>query len=97
MPKILIFAANPTDTTRLRIGEEVRDISEGLQRASRREQFEIVQRWAVRPRDLQRAMLEESPQIVHFSGHGAGDTGLHFEDVSGNSQLVTGTALASLF
>ncbi|ESA34523.1 tir domain-containing protein [Leptolyngbya sp. Heron Island J] len=97
MPKILILAANPNDTTRLRIGEEVRDISEGLQRASHRDQFEIVQRWAVRPRDLQRAMLEESPQIVHFSGHGAGDAGLYFEGVSGNSQLVTGTALASLF
>ncbi|MFG6107047.1 TIR domain-containing protein [Leptothoe sp. EHU-05/26/07-4] len=97
MPKILMLAANPNDTARLRIGEEVRDISEGLQRASHRDEFEIVQRWAVRPRDLQRAMLEESPQIVHFSGHGAGDAGLYFEDVSGNSQLVSGAALAGLF
>ncbi|MBT9316839.1 TIR domain-containing protein [Leptothoe spongobia] len=97
MPKILILAANPNDTTRLRIGEEVRDISNGLERASRRDEFEIEQRWAVRPRDLQRAMLDEMPQIVHFSGHGAGDAGLYFEDVSGNAQLVTGSALAGLF
>ncbi len=97
MPKILILAANPNDTTRLRIGEEVRDISNGLERASHRDEFEITQRWAVRPRDLQRAMLDETPQIVHFSGHGAGEAGLYFEDVSGNAQLVTGSALAGLF
>ena len=97
MPKILILAANPNDTTRLRLGEEVRDISEGLARASHRDEFEIAQRWAVRSRDLQRAMLDEMPQIVHFSGHGAGEAGLYFEDVSGNTQLVTGSALASLF
>ena len=98
MPKILILAANPNDTTRLRIGEEVRDISAGLERASRRDEFEIEQRWAVRPRDLQRAMLDEMPQIVHFSGHGdAEEAGLYFEDVSGNAQLVTGKALAGLF
>lgn len=97
MPKILILAANPNDTTRLRIGEEVRDINDGLERASRRDEFEIAQRWAVRPRDLQRAMLDERPQIVHFSGHGAGAAGLYFEDVSGNAQLVTGAALAGLF
>lgn len=98
MPKILILAANPTDTTRLRLGEEVRDIREGLlARSKRRDEFEIVEKWAVRTRDLQRAMLEESPQIVHFSGHGLGDAGLYFEDVSGNGQLVPVAALASLF
>ena len=97
MRKILILAANPKDTTRLRLGEEVRDISEGLKRASCRDEFELVQRWAVRPRDLQRAMLEELPQIVHFSGHGSEGKGLYFLHNDGNSQLVTGQALASLF
>ncbi|MBE9066468.1 CHAT domain-containing protein [Leptolyngbya cf. ectocarpi LEGE 11479] len=97
MRRILILAANPKNTTRLHLGEEVRDISEGLKRASHGDAFEIVQRWAVRPRDLQRAMLEELPQIVHFSGHGAGDTGLYFQQDDGNAKLITGQALASLF
>lgn len=95
--KILILAANPKGTTRLRLDEEVRDISEGLKRARNRDKFEIAQRWAVRPRDFQRAMLEESPQIVHFSGHGEGEAGLYFEDEIGQPKLVTGIALASLF
>lgn len=95
--KLLILAANPKSSMRLRLDEEVRDISEGLKRARHRDDFEIVQRWAVRPRDFQRAMLEETPQMVHFSGHGEGEAGLYFEDAVGNPQRVTGSALASLF
>lgn len=81
----------------MRLDEEVREINEGLQRARQREQFKLVQRWAVRPRDVQRAMLDEAPQIVHFSGHGAGEEGLAFEDEVGQPKLVTGEALAGLF
>ncbi|NEZ59842.1 CHAT domain-containing protein [Leptolyngbyaceae cyanobacterium CCMR0081] len=95
--KILILAANPKDATRRRLDEEARDIREGLERAKKRDEFEIVQRWAVRPRDLQRAMLDESPQIVHFTGHSEGAAGLVFEDEAGNAKLVTGNALAKLF
>ena len=70
--KILFLAANPQGTGRLRLDQEVRDIEEGLRRSQKREQFDLTQRWAVRPRDVQRAMLDLNPQIVHFSGHGEG-------------------------
>ena len=95
--KLLILAANPKDSTRLRLDEEVRDISEGIKRSYHRDDFEIIQRWAVRPRDFQRAMLEETPQLVHFSGHGGGEAGLYFENEGGQTQRVSGEALASLF
>ncbi len=94
---ILFLAANPQNTTRLRLDQELRDIGEGLQRAQKRDQFQLEQRLAVRPRDIQRAMLDISPQIVHFSGHGAGEQGLVFEDEIGNAKLVNGEALAGLF
>ncbi|MEA5452118.1 CHAT domain-containing protein [Leptolyngbya sp. CCNP1308] len=97
MQKILILAANPKNTTRLRLDEELRDIEEGLRRAQHRDRFALTQRLAVRPRDIQRAMLEETPQIVHFSGHGDGAEGLMFEDEGGNAKLVSGAALAGLF
>ncbi|MBD1915430.1 CHAT domain-containing protein [Phormidium sp. FACHB-322] len=97
MQKILILAANPKNTSRLRLDEELRDIEEGLKRAQHRDRFTLAQRLAVRPRDIQRAMLEETPQIVHFSGHGDGEEGLVFEDESGNAKVVSGTALAGLF
>ncbi|MGC1307511.1 MAG: CHAT domain-containing protein [Phormidesmis sp.] len=94
---ILFLAANPKNTRSLRLDEELRDISEGLGRSHHRDQFNLQQRLAVRPRDIQRAMLDTRPQIVHFSGHGEGEEGLIFEDVSGNAQRVDGDALASLF
>ncbi len=94
---ILFLAANPKDTARLRLDQELRDIGEGLQRAQKRDQFQLEQRLAVRPRDIQRAMLDISPQIIHFSGHGTGEQGLVFEDEIGNAQFVDGEALAGLF
>ncbi|NET55468.1 MAG: CHAT domain-containing protein [Symploca sp. SIO2E6] len=95
--KILILAANPKTTSRLRLDEEVREIDEGLSRAKHRDQFELVQKWAVRPRDIQEAMLDTNPQIVHFAGHGAGEEGLIFEDEMGQTKFVTKEALAGLF
>ncbi len=72
MQKILFLAANPKGTSKLRLDEELRDVEEGLRRGTRREQFVLEQRWAVRPRDIRRALLDEQPNIVHFSGHGVG-------------------------
>jgi hypothetical protein len=97
MQTILILAANPKGTPQVRLDEEVRDIGEGLQRAKHRDEFVLEQKWAVRPRDIQRAMLDINPSIVHFSGHGTGDEGLVFEDEKGSTKLVDGEALAGLF
>lgn len=94
---ILILAANPKGTTSLRLDQEVRDISESLQRTRYSAHFTLIQRWAVRPRDVQHAILEVNPQIVHFSGHGGGEKGLVFEDEGGNTKFVDAESLASLF
>lgn len=95
--KILILAANPKQTSRLRLDEEVRDIKEGLRLSQQRDKFILQQEWAVRPRDVRRAVLDFRPNIIHFSGHGAGSTGLSFEDETGKEKLVTSVALAGLF
>ncbi len=95
--KILILAANPKQTVRLRLDEELRDIQFGLQRSLNRDKFDLRYDLAVRPRDIRRAILDYRPNIIHFSGHGAGVQGLAFEDETGNEQLVTGEALAGLF
>ncbi|BAY13987.1 CHAT domain-containing protein [Calothrix sp. NIES-2098] len=66
---ILFLAANPAVGSQSRLEQEARDISDGLQRAKHRDRFKFEQRWAIRPRDIQRALLEFNPQIVHFAGH----------------------------
>ena len=95
--KILLLSANPTNTSKLRLDEEVREIEAGLKRAKGREEFEIISKWAVRSEDLRRALLDYEPQIVHFSGHGEGWQGLALENNSGQMQLVSTEALARLF
>jgi hypothetical protein len=66
---ILFLAANPVGSSQSRLEQEARDISDGLLRARHRDRFKFEQRWAVRPRDIQLALLECNPQIVHFAGH----------------------------
>ncbi|KAB8313974.1 CHAT domain-containing protein [Tolypothrix campylonemoides VB511288] len=94
---ILILASNPKNTSRLRLDEEVREIDAGLQRAKKRELFDLRERWAVRVQEVYQSLLDFKPQIVHFSGHGSGDDGLVLEDETGNVRLVDTVALANLF
>jgi|694.fasta_scaffold01205_27 serine/threonine-protein kinase len=94
---ILFLGVPPRETSSLVIDLEFRNLVEGLRRAQTRDRFNLERRWAVRPIDLRRAMLELEPQIIHFSGHGTDEAGLTFEDEIGNSQLVDSKALTSLF
>ncbi|NJN85951.1 MAG: CHAT domain-containing protein [Leptolyngbyaceae cyanobacterium SL_7_1] len=69
---ILVLAANPKGTPPLQLANEVRSLQQGLDRAQHRDRYILEQRWAVRPIDIRRALLDCNPQIVHFSGHGVG-------------------------
>ena len=95
--KILILAANPKDTNQLRLGEEAREIEDSLNLAKYGGSFQVISRWAVRIDDLQDALLRHEPQILHFSGHGAGEKGLVLENQDGHAQCVKAEALAGLF
>lgn len=95
--RILILAANAEKTSQAHLGQELRDIAGGLQRAQKREQFVLEQRWTVHPRDIQRAILDTNPHIVHFSGHAAKEEGLVFEDEAGQAKRISSDALAGIF
>jgi hypothetical protein len=97
MISILFLAADPTDASRLRLGEELREIQERLQLAKLREKFQLHQRMSVRPADISQALLDVQPQIIHFSGHGTSTGALCFEDKVGKAQPVGPDALAALF
>lgn len=70
---ILFLTANPAGTTKLDLDREAREVGEELQRAKKRDEFELEQKRAVRLQDLRRAMFDHKPYIVHFSGHGMPD------------------------
>jgi len=95
--KILILSANPINTSRLRLDEEVREIQVALSRAISKEEFELINIGAVRIDDLRRALLDNEPQVVHFSGHGTGTDGIVLENLFGEVQLVSTESLSNLF
>ena len=69
---------NPLKTQPLRLDDEVKEIQEALRRSRQRDNFQVNMRLAATPKDLRRALLDLEPQILHFSGHGAGAEGLVF-------------------
>jgi hypothetical protein len=95
--KILILAANPQDTDRLRLDKEVREISNGVNWAKGRDQFEVKSVWAVRATEFRRAVLDYQPQFIHFCGHGAGSQGIALENDQGRVMLASTDALAGFF
>lgn len=44
---ILFLAANPKNSSDLDLNQEVKEISEGLERAKKRDKFQLNQEWAV--------------------------------------------------
>jgi hypothetical protein len=95
--KILILTANPTNTARLQLSQEVKNIREALKRSKLRDRFEIIVREAVTVNDLSSEIREHEPDIVHFSGHGAGEHGLAVEDAAGQLKLVPNEAFRETF
>ena len=69
-----------TRSTRVRLDEEVREITAQIRASDYRDSVDLVSRWAVRPLDVLQALNEDKPHIVHFSGHGSSGTELVFQD-----------------
>ena len=97
MIKLLFLAANPSDTSRLRLDAEIQAIQRALSEARFHDRFELTQYGAVRAADLQGHLLKHEPHIVHFSGHGSGASEIILEDQNGKSKTVPQHALEKLF
>jgi len=94
--KILFLASNPTDISRIRIDEELREVDERISLGSHRDRFELIPHFAVRPRDLTRGLLKHQPHILHFSGHGSTSSGIVMEDNNGKTKVVAAADIAEL-
>lgn len=90
--KILVLSANPFNTSRLQTDAELAEVWRRLQHAR---QYEVIFRVAVTVDDLRGLLLDENPQILHFSGHGK-PTGLVLDDGQGHSRTVTPKMLRSV-
>ncbi|WP_414585447.1 CHAT domain-containing protein [Scytonema sp. PCC 10023] len=95
--KILFLAADPSDASRLRLGQELRDIKKRLRIAKAPEKYQLEQRESVRVADITQAIFDVEPHIIHFSGHGTSQGELCFENEVGIVQSVQPDALAAMF
>ena len=111
--KILFLASNPSNTGRLQLDKEFRQVFQSVQEGTLN--YELVIEWAITAADLQRVILKHKPTILHFSGHGEGSKtekkaktgsivkattipgGIVLQDANGQPKLVSGVALAGLF
>jgi hypothetical protein len=92
--KVLMLAADPDEGRGgLRIDHEIRGAIEAVRRGRAATELEIAAELAVRPEDLNHALLRHDPQVVHFSGHGEGEDGLVLDE----GRRVPPDALAALF
>lgn len=94
--RILFLASSPTDQARLAIADEWRLVEDRIRTSRYREEIALFSRWATRTDDLQQALLEIQPHIVHFSGHGESD-GIYLQQADGTAQKVPAEALARVF
>ena len=91
--KVVVIAAN-SSTAPLNIGEELRNIREGLEHT---DQLEAEISPASRPDDLLKYVSDTQPAVVHFSGHGDHD-GIALKDDDGiGDRVVPGERLRKFF
>lgn len=94
--KILFLAANPTDEARLQTDKEYKTIKDRIRGSSNRDSFEFLSpEFGVTVEDLIRVM-NQKPEIVHFSGHGSLD-GIVIANDQNETQLMPTSAIERLF
>lgn len=93
---VLVLNATPDDQGRLRADKEAAMLERQLEMVKNRERdLHVVQKFAVRLRDIQKELLNNRPKILHFSGHG--DYGvLVFEKDDGTTAELDGGVLADI-
>lgn len=94
--KVLLLSASPVDQESLRLDAEARDLREQLQLVKNpKVKINVENRWAVKVTQIQSEILNERPEVLHFSGHGDRNY-LCFEDASGATVPVSAGAIAEL-
>jgi hypothetical protein len=95
--KILLFSANTKDGDQLALDEEYRAIEQRIRLACHRDAFQPIFKPAARRDDLQDALLEHSPHVVHFACHGSSQAEIVLRSDGAASDPVAAESLASLF
>lgn len=91
---IAFVAANPQILPPLRLAEEARSIEDKLRGTAARFRFQST--WGAGPDDLLDTLVDASPDILHFAGHGGTNGALLLQTADGGAHPVAPAALAKL-
>lgn len=91
--RILFVSANPHWTSRLDLGDEMRELLNSLQG----QDVKLMLLPAAQPEDLKRAVETSDIEVVHFSGHATKDDGIFLRKDDGTKVPVSGSDLRDLF
>lgn len=86
---VLFLASNPSNTERLKLDEEFREINEMIRKSEYRDSIKLVSNWATRIQDIFQAINECQPSIIHFSGHGSSNSKIYFHNHNGKAVPVS--------
>lgn len=79
--RVLFLAADPsTSESRLRFDEELREVQDAIHYGRECHALDVQPRLAARSTDIQTLLLRETPQILHFSGHGDQGCGIVMDE-----------------
>ncbi|TMQ02490.1 MAG: CHAT domain-containing protein [Deltaproteobacteria bacterium] len=95
--KILFVAANVGCHAQLALDVEYRAIEDGIRAGRYRDAFQLIPRLAARPSDLQQALLEHCPDVVHFACHGTSQAELVLLAEPTGDVRVSSGALGAMF
>jgi formylglycine-generating enzyme required for sulfatase activity len=95
--KILFFSANTIEGDQLALDEEYRMIEQRIRLARHRDVFQVISKPATRRSDLQDALFEHNPHIVHFACHGSSQAEIVLRSDGPAPDPVPAESLASLF
>lgn len=94
---LLFLGANPAHSSQLALDAEFQCIRAALSAAPQGARFALHPYWHVHPRDLAARVVEHSPKLVHFCGHGTELGELVFEGHNRDARPAAPEVVAELF
>lgn len=85
---VLLVSASPDSLNRTRVDREFRKIIDKVRGTRFRERLRMVQVQAARFEDLQTALMEHEPHVLHISAHGLSDGSIMFETTDDKSSVT---------
>lgn len=93
---VLLVSADPVDEVRLQVSREFKAIITKLKHGRYGDRFTLVQAPASSLDDLQTALLDNEPHVLHLCCHGLPDGSLKLSSATGETEVVSKRQLRDL-